>query len=308
MTKNIASAPAAGTTAEIAFARSDLGVRLLALKHSGPASSHGLAEFILRHSVRVTAIGITELAASCAVSVATVSRFARALGFGSYSAMRSAIAEALGAGLDPIEKLRGSIERATGAASPGTDSLDYALANIDATRQGVSATEFDEVVGKIAHADTVYVMGFGLSSHVAGILALHLQPFCRSVVEVVAYGGTEAAAGRLMNIGPKDVLVAISFPRYAADAVKLSAFAKQRGAWIVTLTDSLAAPLAMLADRALLAKSAHPILPSSSTAAIALIEAVVAALMVASKHNLEKASELSAAIAPYLVDATSQPR
>lgn len=304
MTRKPTSAPAT-TTAEIAFARSELGAKLLALQAGGPASSHGIADFVLRNPMRVTALGITELAGSCGVSAATVSRFARALDFSNYSAMRSAVAEALQSGLNPIEKLRTSIERNTGVASPATESLDYALANIGATRQGLSTAELNQTVARIERAKTVYVMGFGLSAHVAGMLALHLQPFCPYVVEVAGYGGTEVAAGRLMNITSKDVLVAISFPRYAIDAIKLTTFAKERGAWVAALTDSLASPLAKLADQVMLAKSEHSVLPSSSTAAIALIEALVAALMVANKKNLAKAAELTAAIAPYLYTTKS---
>lgn len=304
MTKKTSTA-ARATTPEIAFARSELGVQLLALQADGPASSHGIADFILRNSVRVSALGITELAAHCDVSAATVSRFARSLGFANYSAMRSAIAEALQAGLDPVEKLRSSIERGSNTAHPGADSLDFALANLSATRQGLSSAELDQVVTRIDRAKTVYVMGFGLSAHVAGMLTLHLQPFCPEVVDVVAYGGTEVAAGRLMNITSKDVLIAISLPRYAIDAIKLASFAKSRGAYVLALTDSLASPLAKLADRSLLAKGEHPVLPSSSTAVIALVEVLVAALMVANKKNLGKAAELTAAIAPYLYDAKS---
>lgn len=300
MIKKSSGQPA--TTAEIAFAHSELGRQLLALQAGGSSSSHGIADFILRNSVRVTALGITELAGSCGVSAATISRFARSLGFANYSAMRSAVAEALQSGLDPIEKLRTSIERNTGATSPGADSLDFALANLSATRQGLSALDLDQVVARIDRAKTVYVMGFGLSAHVAGMLVLHLQPFCPFVVDVVGYGGTEVAAGRLMNITAKDVLIAISLPRYAADAIKLTTFARSRGAWVLALTDSLASPLAKLADRALLAKSDHSVLPSSSTAAIAVVEVLVAALMVTNKKNLSKAAELTTAIAPYLYD------
>lgn len=303
--KNKPTSSVGSTTPEIAFAQSGLGARLLAVQAEASASYSGIADFILRNSVRVTALGITELGQACNVSGATVSRFARAMGFASYAAMRSAVAEALQSALDPIDKLKNSIERSAHAAAPGIESLDYANANIDATRQGLTLAAIDQVVAKIGRAGTIYVMGFGLSSHLAGMLALHLQPFCPHVVDVVAFGGTEVAAGRLMNIADKDVLIAISFPRYAIDAIKLTGFAKAHGAYIVTITDSLASPLSKLADTSLLAKSDHPILPSSSTAALALMETIVASLMVANKKNVAKAAELTAAIAPYLLGAES---
>ncbi|MES2148669.1 MAG: MurR/RpiR family transcriptional regulator [Pseudomonadota bacterium] len=293
------------TTPEIAFARSELGRRLLAIQAEGPASSQGIADFILRNSVRVTALGIIELGNNCKVSAATVSRFARMLGFPNYSSMRSAVAEALQAALDPVDKLRHSIQRNEHASSPGIESLDYARANIDATRQGLAAADVDTAVSRINRARIVYVMGFGLSSHLAAMLALLLQPFCLHVVDVVAFGGNEVAAGRLMNIGEKDVLVAISFPRYAIDAVKLSGYARSRGAYVVTISDSLASPLSKAADLALVATCDHPILPSSATAALALIETLTASLMVANRKNLAKAAELTEAIAPYLLETLS---
>ena len=298
MKKNIS--PSGSTTPEIAFARSGLGAQLLRLQTEGSASSAGIGDFILRNSVRVSAMSINDLASSCGVSAATVSRFARTLNFTNYAAMRAAIAGALQDELNPIEKLRSSIERNTDASYAAGDSLDYATANISATRMGLSRAVLEQVVGKIARAKTVYVMGFGLSAHVAAMLVLHLQPFCAYVVEVVAFGGTEVAAGRLMNITEKDLLITISFPRYALDAINLTSFARQRGAGVVALTDSSASPLTALADHALLAKSDHAILPSSSTAAVALVEAIVCSLMVANKKNLARAAELSAAISPYL--------
>jgi DNA-binding MurR/RpiR family transcriptional regulator len=233
----IRSSAIGSTTPEIAFSQSELGERLLAIQAEGSVTYSTIAEFILRNSVRVTALGITELGNACGTSSATVSRFARALGFASYAAMRSAVAEALQTALDPIDKLKNSIERRAHAAAPGIESLDYASANIDATRQGLTVAAIDQVVSRISRARTIYVMGFGLSSHLAGLLVLHLQPFCEQVVEVVAFGGTEVAAGRLVNIADKDVLIAISFPRYAIDALKLTSWSKARGAYIVTISD-----------------------------------------------------------------------
>lgn len=296
--------PPDSTTPEIAFARSELGARLQQLRAEGSSTSAGIAEFILRNSVRASAMSINDLGASCGVSAATVSRFVRALAFTNYAAMRSAIAGALQDELSPIEKLRGSIERNTDASFPAGDSLDYASANIGATRTGLARAQLDQVIGAIVRAKTIYVMGFGLSAHVAAMLVLHLQPFCPFVVEVVAFGGTEVAAGRLMNITEKDLLITISFPRYSLDAIKLTAFARERGAVVVALTDSSASPLTAHADHTLLAKSDHAVLPSSSTAAVALVEALVCSLMVANRKNLARAAELSAAIGPYLYGAT----
>lgn len=285
---------------DIGFAESMLGQALLRVLAEGSASNRAIADHLLRNQVRVTALGIEELAEACEVSTATISRFARDLGFKNYAAMRSAVAETLQSVLQPVEKLRSTIARRTARASPALESLGYAGAAIGATSQALAGTELDRIGTVLTKAGTVYVMGFGLSTFLAGALAMHLQPFCRHVVEVAGSGGTEVAASHLANIGSKDVLVAISLPRYTLAVVPLTRFARDSGATVVSITDAPASPLAELGHHVLYAHSAHPVLPSSSSAALAVIEALAVSLMTSNKANVARAARHTGAIAAYL--------
>jgi len=105
--------PAASPSAapDIGFAESSLGQSLLRVLAEGSASNRAIADYLLRNQVRVTALGIEELAEACEVSTATISRFARDLGFKNYAAMRGAVAETLQSVLQPVEKLRSTIAR-----------------------------------------------------------------------------------------------------------------------------------------------------------------------------------------------------
>ncbi|MCS0633632.1 MurR/RpiR family transcriptional regulator [Telluria mixta] len=285
---------------DIGFAESSLGQSLLRVLAEGSASNRAIADYVLRNQVRVTALGIEELADACAVSTATISRFARDLGFKNYAAMRGAVAETLQSVLQPVEKLRSTIARRTAKASPALESLGYAEAAITATSRALAGTQIDRVGAVLTKARTVYVLGFGLSSFLAGALAMHLQPFCRHVVEAAASGGTEVAASHLATITGKDVLVVISLPRYTLDAASLTRFARDAGATIVSITDSPASPLAELGHHVLYAHSTHPVLPSSSSAALAVIEALAVSLMTSNKANVAKAARHTEAIAAYL--------
>ena len=288
---------------ELAFSKSAFGQALLDVLAHGSPSNQTIANFLLRNQVRVTALGIEDLAAGCQVSTATVSRFAREMGFANYAGLRNEVASILQNILQPVEKLRTAIERRSATTSPADGSLEYAMANLEATRRGLESGVVNAVVAQLTRAKTVYVMGFGLSAHLAGMLALHLQPFCRHVVEVAGYGGSEVAAGHLANIDKSDVLVVLSFPRYANDAIRLARFAHDHGSCVVTITDSTASPLAAVGNYLLLAPSTHPTLPSSGTAALAVIEALVSSLMTSNKKNLDKAARLTAALSSYLHDA-----
>lgn len=300
--RNSAPTPLATTLAspDAAFAQSPLGQALMHVLVGGSASQRQIADYLLRNQMRVTALGIEELADSCQVSTATISRFARDIGQKNYSAMRGAMAETLQSLLQPVDKLRRTIERRARATSPITESLEYAAANIAATSDALSPPAMLAVVRRLTRAKVVYVMGFGLSANLAGMLVQHLQPFCPHVVEVVGIGGSEVAAGHLVNLTAQDVLVVISFPRYTLDCIGLASFARDRGACIVALTDSPASPLAELADHALYAQSTHPVLPSSASTALAMIEALAVALMVSNRKNVEKAARLSEVISAYL--------
>ncbi|NYE60001.1 DNA-binding MurR/RpiR family transcriptional regulator [Duganella sp. 1224] len=285
----------------MAFVQSALGQVLTAVRAEGSASHRSIADYLMRNPMRGTALKIEEMAEGCQVSTATISRFARDIGFASYGAMRSALAETLHSAMQPVEKLRSSIVRRKGAVSPGEASIEYARANLSATHSALSQQSLDEVARKIGGARTVYVLGLGMSSSFASLLALHLQPYCKHVVDMAGAGGNETAAGRLVHIERGDVLVALSFPRYAGDTMRLAQFARNHKACVVAITDAPTAPLVALADHALYASSAHGVLPGSYVAAVAVIEALVASLMVSNKANVRKAARLSEVMADYLI-------
>jgi len=281
--------------ADVAFVESALGQVLAGVRAGGSASHRSIADYLMRNPMRGTALKIEEMAEGCKVSTASISRFA------SYGAMRSALAETMHTAMQPVEKLRTSIVRRKGAVAPGDACMESARINLMATRGALSQQELDLVARKITRARTVYVLGLGMSSTYASMLALHLQPFCQHVVEMAGAGGTEVAAGHLVHIGRGDLLLAFSFPRYATDVMRLAQFARSHRASVVSITDTPSAPIVELSDNVLYASGAHMVLPSSGVACVALIEALVVSLMVSNRANVKKAARLTEVISEYMV-------
>ena len=290
-----------------AFAESNLGLALMQARGEGSSSQQVIAEALIRNPLQASAMSIEEMASFTGVSTATLSRFARAIGFAGYPDLRHALAATVQNVLRPVEKLRDTFERGP-EASPLRSSLEATLANLRATAEGLSPQMLAGMAQRLADARCVYVMGFGLSAHLAGLLTLGLEPFCQRLVNVVGEGGTENAAARMMGIGRDDVLIAISFPRYSRDAVHLTRYGTDRGAWVIAMTDSVASPLQAHANEVLLAQAAHPVLSSSNTAALLVIEALVTALMVSNKDNVAKAAQLTEAISAYLHSGSNRSR
>lgn len=300
--------PFASPLVDTAFAQSPLGFKLREVLADGRGSNVAIADFLLRNPVRATAWGIEELALNTQTSTATLSRFARTLGFDGYAALRSGMADALQHALQPVfqpvDKLRNALQRKDQSGRNSNpiiaESLEASVSNFQSAASSLNPAMLVATAHKILAAETVYTLGFGISAHLSAMLALDLQPFCRQAINVVEFGGTEVAAGRLMNIGPKDLLISISFPRYASDAVMLTRYARDRCAHVIALTDSMASPLAHWSHDVLLAPATHPVLSSSYTAALLVIEALVTSLMVSGDNQVAQAEKLTDAISAYL--------
>ena len=83
---------------------------------------------------------------------------------------------------------------------------------------------------------------------------------------------------QLLRIGPDDVIIGISFPRYSRRTVKAMQFARDRGATVVAITDSEVSPLAPTADHTLMAKSDMASFVDSLVAPLSLVNALIVAL------------------------------
>lgn len=239
------------------------------------------------------------MAKAVSVSAPTISRFARELGVSGFAEMRSEVAKATQATMDPVAKLRSKLRSDWTEGRAGETFV--------AIRQQIQMIDPDQInelaqrlARRIRNARNVYVMGFGTSELIAGLLSMRLRPFHPGVVNVAEAGGTEVAARNLIRIEAPDLLIAITFPRYGRDPVQLTQYAHDRGAQIAVITDSAASPLCPLADELAFIPAEHPVLTSSVVAAVAFVETVLSAVMLSDAANVENAGRLHAAVATYL--------
>ncbi|MCA0399482.1 MAG: MurR/RpiR family transcriptional regulator [Proteobacteria bacterium] len=275
--------------------------RLRRILSQGTASQRKLADFVLRHPIRVAAASIEDLGRVAGVSAPTISRFAREMEFAGFAEMRAAIADATQALMDPVTKLKERIHesREPCGAAQAFDVFRRQLALVDGDELGGAV---QNIAARIHEARSVYVAGWGLSAFAAGMLAYRLAPFHPSVINVVQFGGSELAMTTCAHIRRGDLLLAITVPRYTQDVVRLANLARERGAHVAVLTDSMASPLASLADDIVLAPCSHPILPNSLAAIVAICETLASAVMLADPSSPEKARSLVESFAHHVVN------
>jgi DNA-binding MurR/RpiR family transcriptional regulator len=267
-----------------------------------------VADFILRHPLKAATLTIEELAQETSTSAAAVNRLARALKLSGFSALKAALVTTLQDLVSPVDKLRNEMAQRPDGAFGLHEQIQVASGNLGTAANSNSPATFEAVVDCLIQARRIYILGFGNSAYMAGLAAANLVPYCADAVAISMEGGNENAAYRLAAITENDVLLAISLPRYSLDTIHLARFANERGARVLAITDSPASPLVRLAELVLFAPADHPMLISSNTVVLALIESLVAAVMTRNKEAVKLAAELTESVLSYLHIPAEQPR
>ncbi|UHL63885.1 MurR/RpiR family transcriptional regulator [Paralcaligenes sp. KSB-10] len=273
------------------------------LKTSATMSStqRRMADYVLSHQFKVATMTIDEFARAVEVSVATANRFARHLGLQGYPHFRAELARGFQAALAPIEKLRSELAHPAGVAEVFLASLQEDIHNFQETQAKLDPKVCERAVDLILSAERIFTVGFGGSGFLAALLQRGLCTSCDYVECLATAGGASHAARRMSRLTSRDLVIAITFPRYLTDTVSLGRAAKKAGASLLLLTDRPTSPLAPDASVVLYAGSERRFSATSETAALGLVEALCAATAYKAKDTLESATGLAVSVMPWLV-------
>lgn len=268
----------------------------------GLSMSHRrMADYVLAKPFKVATMTIDEFAQACEVSIATANRFARKLGLPGYPQFRTQLAQGFEDALAPVERLRLERSRSASSADIFAASLYEDQRNFELTRMALSAEQCEKAVQAILEAQRIFIIGFGASGFLSGLLQRDLSLHCPMVENLAGPGGVSHAARQMSRMKSGDLAIAIAFPRYLADTVTLAKAAKAAGVTLLAITDKPTSPLSPLADICLYAHSQRQYLSNSETAALGIIEALAAAVAHRSKDSLQAAAQLTESVMPWLI-------
>ena len=254
----------------------------LQLRHDLTPAERKVARVLLtEYPVRGLA-PIAKLAADAGVSAPTVVRLISKLDFDNYAGFQESLKSEVVARLSSPLSMHGS---ATGSATGTATGSDPLGRSERALCEGISASfarlpraEFDQVVSLLAESRrAVTLIGGRFSSMLAEYLAAHLR-ILRPNVRVISSMGADRVSS-LLDIGVRDVMIAFDYRRYQHDTVRLALTAKQQGATLIAFTDPYLSPLAAHADVILTTSVRSPSPFDALTPAVALVEALVAAVV-----------------------------
>ena len=235
-----------------------------------------IADFILENYDKAAFMTASKLGKLVGVSESTVVRFASELGYDGYPSMQRALQEMIRSRLTSTQRIK-----AAGDMFSGQDVLSAVVhSDIEKLRMVVDETdrgEFGRAVDEIMQARRIYILGTRSSTFVAGYLNFYLHLMFENVTLVQTSAAGEILE-QLFRIGPGDVMIAITFPRYSQVTRNTVQFAKDRGATILAITDSEISPVYQLADTSLLVPSEMFSFVDSLVAPISIINALLVAL------------------------------
>ena len=234
-----------------------------------------IAGYILSDYDKAAFMTANKLGTVVGVSESTVVRFAAELGYEGYPSMQKALQEIVRSKLTSIQRIRASNDRLFGS-DVVTTVLQADMDKIRSAIESVDRSAFENVVDKLMEARHIYILGVRSSSFLAGYLHFYFHLIFENVTLVTSNSAGDILES-ILRIGPGDVLVGISFPRYSQSTVKGVRFAHDRGADIVAITDSALSPLYPMASISLLASSDMISFVDSLVAPFSLLNALIVA-------------------------------
>jgi DNA-binding MurR/RpiR family transcriptional regulator len=235
-----------------------------------------LATVITEDSEQAAYLTAASLGALAEVSESTVVRFATELGFRGYPHFQQALQETLRTRLTPNQRIAAMGHRMGDGDLVGS-VMGSDIERIKYTMEHLDREAFDAAVTALLEADTVYLYGARSASMLSGFLGLNLGLIFDNVKTLQPTSATEVFE-QLLPIGPRDVLVAISFPRYSQKLVKAVKYAHDRGARVISLTDTATSPIAADASFLLTAQSDMAAFADSLVAPLSILNAIIAEL------------------------------
>lgn len=248
------------------------------IQASTPELSKGqkrIAAYILSNYDKAAFMTASKLGKLVGVSESTVVRFASQLGYDGYPAMQRALQEIVRSKLTSIQRIQASNDTLF-SADVVASVLHRDMDTIRQAIEGIDRSAFETVVDKLMSARHIYILGVRSSSFLAGYLHFYLHLIFENVTLVTTNSAGDILES-ILRIGPGDVLVGISFPRYSQSTVKGVRYAHDRGADVVSITDSELSPLYPLSSVALMARSDMISFVDSLVAPFSLLNALIVA-------------------------------
>ena len=245
-----------------------------------------LEEYIIKNYDKVAFMTASKLGDTVGVSESTVVRFANALGYSGYPKLQDALQELIKNKLTTVQRVKMSNEDYSDDTAILSKVLKSDIDNIRGTLDEIDPKAFKNASEEILKARKIYVLGMRSSHVIAQYLGFYLDLILDNVQVLRMDVGD--VFEQIVRINKEDVVIAFSFPRYSKKSYQVVDYAKNKGAHIISITDSYFAPVACLSDNTLLVKSNMASFVDSLVPAMTVANALAISVGMKEKEEITK--------------------
>lgn len=257
------------------FMGSDVISQMESMYPSFSKGQRRIADFIKVHYDKAAFMTASKLGGIVNVSESTVVRFAVELGFEGYPQLLKELRDMISNKLTSVQRIEVSSERLSGDILEKVLNSD--IEKIKRTLAETSHDEFDNAVTSIVEASKIYIMGVRSAASLASFLGFYFNLIFENVVQIHSTSESDIFE-QILRVNKDDVVIGISFPRYSKRTVSGMKYAADKGATVISITDSKLSPLYKYSKYSLLAKSDMASFVDSLVAPLSLINALIVAV------------------------------
>lgn len=205
-----------------------------------------VADYIIKNSLEVAFMTIDQLAGVVGTSTTTIMRLMAHSDYSGYTEFQKGLRELLRNKVNPKTRLEVNLKEMSGS-DLWTQCYEKQMNNIHDTFAMLSKERLDETIRRIIDARQVYFTCARGGLPVAQYLTSFFNRMfgnCRLLKADMLTDWLDV----LLDMNSSDLIVAISYPRYATRLVNLVKLAKDNDTQIISLTDGYSSPLAEFSD------------------------------------------------------------
>lgn len=255
------------------------------IEETKPKMSKGqrrIAEYITNNYEKAAFLTASKLGEEADVSESTVVRFAIMLGYEGYPTLQKSLQELTKNKLTTIQRL--DITSDLHIVNVLSNVLKSDMLSIRNTLDQMDQGMFLKVVEELLTAKRVFILGVRSASLLAQFMGYYLN-YLLDDVRVVTSGVGDVFE-QLIKLDEDDVLIGISFARYATKTIEGMEMAQNHGAKVIAITDSEVSPLCKYADISMFAPSQTTTFVDSLVSPLSLINALVVAVSINKKSEV----------------------
>ncbi len=237
------------------------------------------ADYVLQNPFDLTTRPLRAVANDSGTSPAAFTRLSKALGYAGLDELREELRTKIGRRVGGFASRAEQLQNDHGDGKPDFLAAHLAAceANLRAIPDSIDPATLDRTIAALSDARTVYLLGALGSTGVVEYMA-YMANLSAGNWQLLGRMGASLGSG-LTTMNEQDALLIVTKPPFAPQAIKAAEIARQKGAYVVVITDTHTCPALRHAQSGFVVPSASPHFYSSYVATLFLVEVMIGKLV-----------------------------